>query len=697
MLSVTVLGLYFWAFFADDLHDLGPALLINDWTALLAGVTFLLSVMFYFWLPEKFKTGSTYIIYLLLAATTVGLILSSGEINSPFITVWMLVAVFSAIYGWLGVTPLLLAVIYYALQGYLDQSLSNADMLSIGLAGLLPLLVSYIIWHVKPASRTDGDKAYRKLANELSETSNKSDIVINAISDGVIAIDSQGVIELINPAAQQIVGWDQGEALKLNYKSVLKLIGKDSKELQPSVDPVSTVLADNKQVRNDDLTLVTMSGKKLIVSLIVTPIGQIGSGALIVFRDVTNQRKEEREQAEFISTASHEMRTPVASMEGYLGLALNPATAQIDDKARDFIEKAHESAKHLGALFQDLLDISKAEDGRLDSKPKVIDLAAFTSEVVTSLKPLADKKNLSIISDADSNNGEDEPGERRLTPIFYVHIDSDHLRELLSNLIENAIKYTPQGSVKIDIDGDEDHATVSIADSGIGIPTEDIPHLFQKFYRVDNTDTREIGGTGLGLYLCRKLAESMSGRIWAESEYKRGSIFHVELPRISHEDAIRMLDESTEEKPEVQFEAKGVSLEDQTLAATAPEAAVASQPAPAPTPAEYQSEPAQAQPQPQLTSPQPGAQPAAPQPPAAAQQPTTQMATPPQYITPAAAPPASPEPQPQAGGPVAPQIQPDRQNTPLSVIEMNPSQYMQANQNQQYPSPESQTNQDTLQ
>src|SRR5690606_7203888 len=109
----------------------------------------------------------------------------------------------------------------------------------------------------------------------------------------------------------------------------------------------------------------THSGKKLLISLVVSPVGQIGSGAIIVFRDITKEKAEEREQAEFISTASHEMRTPVASIEGYLGLTLNPATAQIDEKARDFITKAHESAQHLGRLFQGLLDVTKADDGRI--------------------------------------------------------------------------------------------------------------------------------------------------------------------------------------------------------------------------------------------------------------------------------------------------------------------------------------------
>ena len=117
----------------------------------------------------------------------------------------------------------------------------------------------------------------------------------------------------------------------------------------------------------DKFSLTTGSGKKLIVSLVVSPIGDIGSGVIIVFRDITKTKSDEREQAEFISTASHEMRTPVASIEGYLGLALNPNTAQIDQKARDFIEKAHASAQHLGRLFQDLLDVSKADDGRLSN------------------------------------------------------------------------------------------------------------------------------------------------------------------------------------------------------------------------------------------------------------------------------------------------------------------------------------------
>jgi PAS domain S-box-containing protein len=205
----------------------------------------------------------------------------------------------------------------------------------------------------------------KTLANQLSEVASKSEIVINAIGDGVIAIDPTGTIELINPAAQETLGWGKQDALKLNYKSILKLEDEVGKELDSAADPVQQVFNTNQQARAKHLIALTKSDKKISVSMVVNPIGDAGSGAIIVFRDITKERAEEREQAEFISTASHEMRTPVAAIEGYLGLAINPNTATVDARANDYIMKAHEAAQHLGRLFQDLLDVSKTDDGRM--------------------------------------------------------------------------------------------------------------------------------------------------------------------------------------------------------------------------------------------------------------------------------------------------------------------------------------------
>lgn len=388
-------------------------------------------------------------------------------------------------------------------------------------------------------SKTAGFNTHQK-----GDASIQADVVIGAINDGVVALDAKGTITLFNPAAARLIGWTGGDALALNYKSVLKLVNDKDEPVPDASNPILATLNTNSSSETDQLSLVTGSGKRLMVSMIVSPAGEVGSGVIVVFRDITRMKTEEKQQAEFISTASHEMRTPVASIEGYLGLALNPNTAQVDQRAKSFIEKAHESAQHLGRLFQDLLDVSKADDGRLANHPKVIDVVDYVADIVEGLSEKASEHGLALtyvprpLGEATGSNT-----VRVVAPVFYVNADKDHLREVVANLVENAIKYTPAGEVIIDVSGDEHHVDISVKDSGIGIPAEDIPHLFQKFYRVDNSDTREIGGTGLGLYLCRRLAEIMGGRIDVVSEFKKGSTFTLQLPRLDRIQTSKLLEE----------------------------------------------------------------------------------------------------------------------------------------------------------
>lgn len=538
-----IIGLFAWSTLSG-ISDQASRFYVSPLAAGISAGAIILAGLSYFVVPEAFRTKTVYAAYWVLLAAIAALTTMTGGSNSPFLATWMIVVIFAGIFG-----PTTLGILFVGINAYFGYTLftdhpSSASILSFVLAGELPILVSYILWHGKSSNEKTKERAYYDLANELDQISSKAEVVISAISDGVIAVNNQGQIELINPAAQKIVGWGHQDALNLNYKSVLQLLTKDGKEIDKSTDPVFDVLATNQPVKRNDLQLQTNSGKKLLIEIVVSPIGRMGSGAIIVFRDVTKEQAEEKAQAEFISTASHEMRTPVASIEGYLGLALNPATAKIDDKARDFITKAHSAAEHLGRLFQDLLDVTKAEDGRLSNNPKAIDVVSFMGEIVEGLKPKADEKKLRLFF--KPGDGGDH-GVQNLEPVFYVNVDQDHMREVMSNLIENAIKYTPAGEVVIDVKGDSSHVVVSISDSGIGIPTEDIPHLFQKFYRVDNSDTREIGGTGLGLYLCRRLVESMDGRIWVDSEYKKGSTFSVELPRITHEEAMHLIEAASAE------------------------------------------------------------------------------------------------------------------------------------------------------
>ena len=613
----------------------------------MSAVALLTAVVLRFKAPPDKLRQSALALYTLLLVTLVALVVNNG-LSAAFIGLILTVVLFSGYFQIPGVVLALLVVNGIFAYDYLTNGL--ASVLTIPIIAILnvPIIISAVLLGRVDSGQaaTKEDLAYHELATQLSQVSGKSEVVINAIADGVIALNAKGTIELINPAAQNLIGWGRQDALGLNYRSVLKLINSKNEEPDDMAHPIARVLASNTAEKSEGFSIETSSGKKLLISLAVSPVGQPGAGVIIVFRDITSERAEERQQAEFISTASHEMRTPVASIEGYLGLVLNPATATIDDKARDFITKAHAAAQHLGRLFQDLLDVSKAEDGRLSNNPKVVDVVPFVEEVFEGLSEKAAAKGLRFVFKPTLEDAARDPKShvtaRNLSPVFYANVDNDHLREVVGNLIENAIKYTPSGEVTVDISGDDSKVVISVADTGLGIPKEDQAHLFQKFYRVDNTATREIGGTGLGLYLCRRLAEVMGGRIWLESEFKQGSTFYLEIPRISHDEATRLINAAT-------------TMVDN--ATTQPVAAPPAVPVSAPTPAVPSTAPTV------VASPQP-----VPPVPVTAPQPVP------------IAPSAQPLP-PRLATPVVP----TRPNTPLTNIEANPSLYVQPRDGRQPP------------
>jgi len=265
-------------------------------------------------------------------------------------------------------------------------------------------------------------------------------------------------------------------------------------------------------------------------------------GAIAVFRDVSAEKSEEQRRAEFISTASHEMRTPVAAIEGYLALALNDKVSKIDPKAREFLEKAHSSTQHLGKLFQDLLTSAKAEDGSLTSHPSVIEMGEFVKQLADDLRFGAEKKGLDVEFIINTNiekegevidTSQAVNTEKTIQPFYYTYADPDRVREVITNVFDNAVKYTSEGSVKLGITGNDQVVQIRISDTGPGISKEDLPHLFQKFYRVDNSATRSVGGTGLGLFICKKIIELYKGTIWAESELGKGTAFYINLPRLT--------------------------------------------------------------------------------------------------------------------------------------------------------------------
>lgn len=394
-------------------------------------------------------------------------------------------------------------------------------------------------------------KDAKKLASALHSKQAQSEILIESISDGIIVVDTEGQVSLMNSSAAQITGWPVEEAMSIDATAILKLVAdeKSGEIISDEQHPFSQVLKKHER-HQKTYQIISRSNKKIFVSLAISPVllpkSQELVGAVAVLRDVSAEKSEEQKRAEFVSTASHEMRTPVAAIEGYLALALNDKVSSIDARARDYIEKAHASTQHLGKLFQDLLTSAKAEDGRLSSHPVIVEMNEFIEKLVEDLKFTAEKKGLGVElivnTHAKTDTGAIDTSLKGKTvqPIYYVNVDPDRIREVITNIFDNAVKYTEQGKISIGLTGNNEVAQLRITDTGPGIPPEDLPHLFQKFYRVDNSATRAIGGTGLGLFICKKIVELYNGMIWADSTLGKGSTFYINLPRIETNRALQM-------------------------------------------------------------------------------------------------------------------------------------------------------------
>ncbi|HET6863627.1 MAG TPA: ATP-binding protein [Candidatus Saccharimonadales bacterium] len=377
----------------------------------------------------------------------------------------------------------------------------------------------------------------RKSADFYQQQDIETGFILDTIEDGVVMITADSRIHLFNPAASRISGWPPQEAIGNDYRNILRLVDNKGQALADGQNPLVQALAIGQTVRENNAVLAGKDNRSTPVSVIVTPVmneSRASGNVVAVIRDVAKQKEEEAQRSDFISTASHEMRTPLAAIEGYLSLALNPKTAQVDDRARSYLQKAASSTKNLGELFRDLLTSSKAEDGRLISYPAVIEVGEMLAQVAEAGRFPAEAKGLELNYSVSAGRG------KTVRPLYYAYADASRIREVFQNLIDNAIKYTLSGSITLRLTGDTNVIQVQVQDTGTGIPAEDIPHLFQKFYRVDSSTTRTVGGTGLGLFICKKIVELYNGRIWVESQLGKGSTFFINLPRLNSQQALEI-------------------------------------------------------------------------------------------------------------------------------------------------------------
>ena len=369
-----------------------------------------------------------------------------------------------------------------------------------------------------------------------AQSANLANLVLNSIDEGVMIVHSSGIVVLVNPAAMRLLGTNDPNMVEnLQLASILNLENSEGTRTEDDVNPVLRAVMNGENFETRDLILVSVQEQRrpVAISVVCTTTGQ--NERIITLRDIARELEEEGEQADFISTASHEMRTPVASIEGYLGLALNPKTATIDERARKYLEEAHASSKHLGRLFKDLLDVTKLDDKKIRVQLTPVEMVSTVRSIANGQVPMMSEKGIHYTFGANAARS-DNTG-RVVNQEVYASVDIDFLREAVNNLVENAIKYTASGGgIWVNVRGDDDRVLINVTDTGIGISPDDLKHVFQKFYRADNSQTRTVGGTGLGLYLVKQRVEAMGGKVWAESSFGEGSTFYLSFPRITAEE-----------------------------------------------------------------------------------------------------------------------------------------------------------------
>lgn len=527
------------------LYGLRPSLLSDTGVSLTAAILGITGVVYFIsihqLLGRKHQSLSTLILTFITSANFILIIASTGGLDSPYYSLWLLAIVVAGIFGTAQTLITLGVTIAFYIYSFATSGLNSPNtrdhFIQLGITLVAAALAEWV--HSRNRQARAAVAQLGAVTGQLSAEQLKADAIVASIGEGVMVIDAGKRIQLFNKAACDLSGWDEGSAITIDYNLVLQLKTPDGQVLTEATDPFNEAWKKGSPVTHDNLTMISRSGRKTQLNISISPLFDAKhqpSGAIALFRDISQEKENERQKDEFISTASHEMRTPVAAIEGYIALAMNPNVATIDDRAKKYLDKAHDTIGHLGQLFRDLLSVTKAEEGVLSGKVGLVDITKLLQGAVDDMQFTAQKKKLTLVFQL----GTQTTTGKAIAPLYYVAANGERLREMVMNLIDNAMKYTPEGGIKVSLDGDDKQVSVAIADTGIGIDAADIPHLFQKFYRIDSTATRTIGGTGLGLYLCRKIIEVSNGRIWVESKVGEGSTFHFTLPRLSQTEVERM-------------------------------------------------------------------------------------------------------------------------------------------------------------
>jgi len=356
----------------------------------------------------------------------------------------------------------------------------------------------------------DLSEVIRLTQENLEQESKRLHSILSYMTDGVLATNRRGKITMINDMAKKQLGVQKEDVLN---KSILELLQiEDEYELRDLITQVPELMIDSQDANGEYLSL------RVRFALVRRESGFI-SGLVAVLHDTTEQEKEERERRLFVSNVSHELRTPLTSVKSYLE-ALDEG-ALSEPVAPDFIKVSLDETNRMMRMVTDLLHLSRIDNATSHLDVELINFTAFITFILNRF---------------DKMRGSDEEKKYELVrdyPItsVWIEIDTDKMTQVIDNILNNAIKYSPDGGkITVTMKTTDDQMILSISDQGLGIPKQDLPRIFDRFYRVDRARSRAQGGTGLGLSIAKEIIKQHKGFIWAKSIYGKGSTFTIVLP-----------------------------------------------------------------------------------------------------------------------------------------------------------------------
>lgn len=361
----------------------------------------------------------------------------------------------------------------------------------------------------------EAEKANLFLEKEKTQT------ILQGIGDGVFVIDPNEKIILFNAMASKISGFKASEVLGKTYKKVLRFVRAGTETVENRF--ITTAFTEGKiQNMSRQTELIHKNGNRIPVADSCAPLKNNEEeiiGCVIVFRDVAKEREIDQMKTDFLSIASHQLRTPLGAMQWNMELVLDGDLGEVSGDMKETLQEIYENNKRLIALVNDLLNVSRIDQNRVQDNPQPTNVAQVVQAAIKELRPLAKQKNITITF------------ENTVT-LPSLQIDSKRFREVIENLLSNAVKYNiPKGQVAITCKEIKKDIQIRIEDSGIGIPKKDQPKLFRKFFRAENALHSDTEGSGLGLYVIKSYVEGWGGRVEYSGGVKKGSTFTITLPK----------------------------------------------------------------------------------------------------------------------------------------------------------------------